>query len=358
VPVQTLSASGGEVFYPVFTGFSSAENGEAVGLVAFPDMDEQGSTYERGVYVPVYDSEKDYSTENLIDYDSLDFGLAEYNLTENPNLPVYTDPLYGGYRNWSYGIWTGYYEWDETQLVNFYQNIVNSRNTDESEDPLYLTSIQKNLDESDNSLILDKVGSTEQLPINDETLIGDVSSYYKTEVNDEGGSTVLTYKFCAYMEKDLYHPSRKGGDSIESIPKAAGTSRGDKIPYLSQSKGISHDLGGGVSFSGVGVNFGKNQGTSWQYSSVIDLNGDRFPDLIKTSMNGGSSAQISLGTGIGFSPVSNISIPFGKISLISNISYSFGGSSSAAEGTQKYTFENGRVKNNEVSGSSSSSSSA
>ncbi len=57
------------------------------------------------------------------------------------------------------------------------------------------------------------------------------------------------------------------------------------------------------------VSIGTNEGSSWQYRGLLDLNGDRYPDLIHTSANGSRSAFIRPGTGRGFGLTRGMTLP-------------------------------------------------
>ena len=340
IPVEPYTASGGEDFNSLFSGFTSAESNSSIGIAAFPDMDGSGNIFERAVYIPVYNFEQDFSTDNFINYDILDIDIGNNTELEGEPLLYYIDPLYGGYRNWSYGVWTGYFDWDEEGLNDLYQDMIdnNFEETAESDTPPLLTSASQNYSSVLNSTRVETIGADNNMSLDLDSIIGPVSSTNRTEIDDNGGSTVLSNDFCVVIQRDYMHPSRKGGDSYNNIPKGSGSSRGDSIPFLSKSKSNSLDTSAGVSLVGIGGSIGLNTGDSWQYGSLIDLNGDRYPDLIETSRNGSTSAQVSLGTGEGFFPVQNATIPFGKLSENSIRSLSFGGSASASSGNQRYTF--------------------
>jgi|GEM_PF-1170765 len=361
LPVDSVIADGDEVYLDIVPGFTTAEAGREIGMVLFPDMDNSGFVSIEELYIPQFDSKSDYNTDNLIDYNILGIGDDFIDLTIDRTLPFYIDPFYGGYRNWSYGIWNGHYEWDETGLINLYQDMADKNYSDyleyqqkvdegredeldesEQKAPLFITADRNYLENKDREKVVEiKLDDETNQTLDSTVIIGPVSSYNKTEIDDSGSSQILNIDFVAYINGDLLHPSRKGGDTFYKIPTTDSSVTGseDTIPFLNKSKSSAVDISGGYSFTGVGATVGTNIGKSWQYSGLMDLNGDRYPDLISTAMNGSSSARIRLGTGNGFSPVRSFTLPLGKLSQNQNWSIALGGSASASQGTQNYSYK-------------------
>ena len=79
----------------------------------------------------------------------------------------------------------------------------------------------------------------------------------------------------------------------------------------------------------------KNTSTSWQYQGILDMNGDRYPDLVSfsDSQDGSNKFVVTEGTQGGFGRQSDYSLPgSGLLSVYNTKSYGLGASTSSASG--------------------------
>ncbi|MCK5202111.1 MAG: hypothetical protein KAR21_27350, partial [Spirochaetales bacterium] len=78
----------------------------------------------------------------------------------------------------------------------------------------------------------------------------------------------------------------------------------------------------------LNLSLSKNEGTSWQYQELMDINGDRYPDMISYTSDEGGSTGFSVieGNGQGFDGIQYYSSPVRHLSFSENLTYGFGAS--------------------------------
>ena len=318
-------------------GAMAALPGTGVGVVSVPDFDAEGRTLARLYYLHIYDSAADYSAQNLsriVDptKSSMDPYLAcngEY------------EPFHGGVYGWYYGAWTGYYPW----TIENIGKVPPKPASGETSSPPYFEAMDPNRDPGDGSIAIVTDGKGAGLPVSADAWIGKVSESSEPVMDETGSTATLTYAYAAFIDRETMHPSRNGGEAYYKIPINAAAGSPGSLPYLRSSESSTLDTNGGVSVSIGGVSLGgsvsRNTGTSWQTQGLMDLNGDRYPDLVDFGGYDGSFS-VKPGTGLGFGPSVSYATPFPCISFYQNDVFGFGASLSSSAGGIKIDYDEGK----------------
>jgi RHS repeat-associated protein len=304
-----------ESFFP--GSASAATEGQATGVVTLPLFDAEGRTIFAERYVHVFNSAHDYSAMNLV---------------ENPDTKskyMASEQLSGGFHGWFYGAWVAYYPWDEALFTAKPQVPVSGQVAP----PPYFISMAPNRD-SKGTLQIAADGRNPATPVAVDAWVGPVSSYSMPTLDDTGATRNTTYSFAATIHSDTLHPRRNGGDAYYRIPRDGGSASSGSLAEFRASSHGSTDVSGGVGIAGLGVNVGTNFGESWQYVGLMDLNGDRYPDLItyKPDQGGSGSFWVMPGTGGGFGNEISFSSPISHLAVYENSTLSFGASASSTNG--------------------------
>ncbi|HEY9593332.1 MAG TPA: toxin TcdB middle/N-terminal domain-containing protein, partial [Spirochaetia bacterium] len=322
-----------EGFFPGSTSGTTAV--QATGVVRLPLFDAEGRTVIAERYIHVFDSARDYSTENLV---------AK---TDATTKYMASEPLNGGFHGWFYGMWVGYYGWDESLFTARPLTAVSGQVAP----PPYFISVTPNTDGS-GAVHITADGRDPSEPVPADAWVGPVSSYSVPVLDDSGASTSRTYTFCASIHGATLHPRRNGGDAYSLIPRDNGVSGSSgTLGDFRASKNQSTDINGGVGVKigsvGLGGNVGSNNGESWQYAGLMDLNGDRYPDLLTwtSSQAGSGSFGVMPGTGTGFGNEASFSSAFSHLSLYENLTLAVGATVGATKGGVTYAVRvNGDTK--------------
>ena len=246
------------------------------------------------------------------------------------NGPLYRGDatMSGGVFGWYYGNWSGYYGWDKS-LIGASSNTADSGNSK----PPYSTTMSPN-HSSDGTTPISTSGRDYPVPVPASAWIGNVTSYSDVAMNADLSTTTTEYRFAAFISVDDVAIGRNGGDSYYRIPRGTG-SGGQSLPFIRSSHTSSTDLNGNVSFGPIGGSASRNASSSWQYQGIMDLNGDRLPDLVSfnDSSDGGSSFTVVEGNGQGFGKMDTFSLPGGgHLARYDTTSYGFGASLSGSSG--------------------------
>ncbi len=282
-------------------------------------FDSQERTYIEPRYLHVFNTETDYSTQGLTR--NVDLNVVDpYKLCNGEN-----EIFHGGVQGWYYGMWTGYYEWNASQLGK----IPPKPAENQTPAPPYFNAMDPNLQNGSAAISTDGKGTG--LPVPSDAWIGKVSSYQEPVMDDGGVTTTQTYTYAAFIGRQAMHASRNGGEAYYNIPVNTTGGASGSLPYIRTSSSDAVDVNGGVSVGVFGGNITFNSGSSWQYQSLMDLNGDRYPDLVDFG-NCNGSFSLRPGTGSGFGPSIGMSTPFDHISFSKNSTYGFGASLGSASG--------------------------
>ncbi|MGO9310990.1 MAG: toxin TcdB middle/N-terminal domain-containing protein, partial [Spirochaetia bacterium] len=165
--------------------------------------------------------------------------------------------------------------------------------------------------------------------------IGPVSSYSVPSLDDNGVPLSREYRFAAFIRDDRLHPRRNGGDAHHRIARGGagdGAVQYGSLPGVLESSSECTDTNGGITLGvgpiSLGGNFSSNSGTSWQWRGMLDLDGDRYPDLIAfdPAQNGSGTFTVTPGTGKGFGDETRWSSPFSHLARYENRVFGFGAS--------------------------------
>ncbi|MCK4543866.1 MAG: hypothetical protein KAU17_16660, partial [Spirochaetales bacterium] len=159
-------------------------------------------------------------------------------------------------------------------------------------------------------------------------------------LDDSGNSTQVEYTFAAYINEELFHPSRKGGDSYFLVPRGGTIFESGKIGVIQESLSESTDINGGVSL-GIALSGSSNEGSSLCYTDLFDINGDRYPDLVQFDEKGSNIFSVLPGTGSGFGNKIPYSSPYQYITTSGNNAIGLGASVGSSNGSMENRFSPG-----------------
>lgn len=301
-------------------GPDSEPDGEA-GLVRIPSFDASGRSVLAVRGVPDFDSDRDYSARDLVGTEA------------DPELAAaVTETFRGGVRGWYYGAWSGYYEFDEGLLSR-----TPPARDGEATPPPYFSAMEPNAG-ADGSLRVAEIGGSRE-PVPADAWTGPVSEYSETGLDSSLNAVGETWTYAALVRGNRLSPARNGGAAYHSLPREAGGGA-DSLAFLCKSRSAALDVNGGVGLAGVGASLGRSSGVSWQYRGLLDMNGDRYPDLVAFpgDRNGDPGFRVNFGTGSGFAECRDFVTPFGYLRLHSNASWEFGASAGSAAGALRSAY--------------------
>ncbi len=301
------------------TGNGGSAVGEDVSVVLVPVFQAgTGNTIVSPHYLHNFDSLSDYSSQNLVVFPTDADG--------NVLFPG-DDTLAGGVHGWYYGLWSGYFEWDRAKI--------GKESTTEKGDskPPYSVTMSPNK-KSDGTVQITTCGRQNTLPVSPDAWVGNVSSYSDVTTGPGLSNTTTEYRFAAFIIGDDFAIARNGGDSYYRMPRGA-TGGGGSLPFIRGSHASAIDQCGNLGLGGLGVSGSKNSSSSWQYQAIMDLNGDRYPELVSfpDSGDGASSFAVVEGTGQGFGRTVDYTLRGGgRLAKYDTVSYGFGASFGSSSG--------------------------
>jgi RHS repeat-associated protein len=319
---QTRLPAGAKVEEFAPAGGKSDRAGQEVGVVYVPGFDSDWKSVLKPRYVHDFDSAGDYSSKNLAATPD-----ASYMEARSAYFP-------GGVYGWYYGLWTGNYPWDSLKLGRLPAQDEAALDNGGVANPPYYTEAAANA-QSDGSQMISECGRDKEVPVSPEAWVGDVASYSDAAMSDDLSISAQTCHFAAFIDGDELYPGRKGGDSYYRLPKADGaTGAWMSLSFIRKSHSRSTDWNfpGGIS---------KNTSSSWQYCGLIDMNGDRYPDLLHSgdAEKGSYDFNVLYGNGGGFGSGQRYSLPRkGWLSENETTTWSIGASSTAVIGAVQQIF--------------------
>ena len=253
--------------------------------------------------------------------------IKEYEGNENYKSGIYEaekglakvsryERLYGGENLWYYGLYSryGHQSFSENELLK--QNAHENKNKDDIEKEK--EGVQKDVekdrgsngsgkdikDEVNQKIGKEKLGgyisvqtykelkrgngkvpereSNTGFEFNDNSLIGSISTHVKNGFDREGEIKSEVKQYAAYIDDNVIYASRITGSSYKDLPwiKEEG---GWAVSFLlSKTESESFDKNIGVSGGHLSGSIGFNSGTSEQTQGYQDINGDGYPDILKT----------------------------------------------------------------------------
>ncbi len=302
---ENIAPSGGE----------ADQAGDEVGLYWIVALDDEGNTRLLPRYLRVYDSSRDYSATDL---------TASSDAAEAP-IAARTAYFSGGVQGWYYGMWTGFYDWDSSLLGKAPEDAYGESGGEvDVATPYYTDAMPNGL--SDGALRISKCGKETIVPVSRDAWVGDVTSYTASTINDDCSFATTSFSFAAFIDGDRLRPGRYGGDTFRRLEESGSDgASGGRLPFVRKSRSSSVDM----SASALGASFGRNESSSWQYAGLQDMNGDRFPDLVRfdDSKDGASSFLVTPGSGGGFGSTETYALGrAGWLGMSETKAWSFGGS--------------------------------
>ncbi|RKX82830.1 MAG: hypothetical protein DRP58_09735, partial [Spirochaetes bacterium] len=331
------------------------------GVVYISSFDSTGRSVVLKKYIHNYSAQNDFQAENLILYPDNIFnkentlGTKLADETDETHVPASFEMFNGGVGGWYYGYWSGYYNFDK-ELIH---RNPPANGEDEVSLPKYFQTMVQNIDEDEDPQVV-KIGKDSEtlITLDTESMIGGLSSYTESSFDAGGNPSNTTYYFAPVINGSFMHADRKGGDTYYNIPRGSSPVSGGRIGSVSAGKSESTDINGGVSIpfsnnSGIGFSFSKNSGVSWQIQRLMDINGDRYPDMISyTADKGGASSFTAVhGTGAGFgSSATYTTSNTAHLSYSKNVSYGFGAAKGGGLGSIVQSYDpNGKAKDTTIS---------
>ena len=312
---RTTLPGGAQVEGIAPTGGKSEAAGQEVGVAYALGFDAAEKTVFKPHYIHVFDSAGDYSAQNLCSSlpDCKDARVAYFS---------------GGVYGWYFGLWTGNYDWDTGKLGTKPPQDNAALNGGAVAAPPYYTEAAANT-QGNGQVLITQSGRDTIIPVAADAWVGDVSSYSAQTMNDDLTVNTRSFYFAARIAGDSLYASRYGGDSYYRVPKSGSSiGSGGSLSFIRKSRSSSTDwnLPGGLSH---------NSSSSWQYCGLMDINGDRYPDLLQfgDSKNGSSTFTVVDGNGQGFGSGHSYTLPGnGWLSKNKTTTWSIGASVTAAAG--------------------------
>ena len=116
----------------------------------------------------------------------------------------------------------------------------------------------------------------------DKTLVGSFSVHVKNGFDNEGEIKSEIKQYAAYIDNNVIYTSRITGSSYKDLPWIKEEGGGMVSFALSKTESESFDKNIGVSGGTLSGSIGFNSGTSEQTQGYQDINGDGYPDILKT----------------------------------------------------------------------------
>jgi YD repeat-containing protein len=223
----------------------------------------------------------------------------------------------GGVYNWRYGIWNGDQKWD-TSMIGVEDNRL-QYTWFEQMDP-YAIGAQVTMNYPDP----DAGPETQVLSENKtgrDAWLGTPFRYDDQVVDPDGSIVGVERYFVPYIAGDgTICPSRKGGDTLDKLPKSfdPNSFANGKISLLQESFSYTGNFSGTIQPLSSSVSM--SQTLSW--FDMMDINGDRYPDFINHPI-GENKPRAYLNRGNGVSGTMNLNNIFSNIRITDSYSLGF-----------------------------------
>ncbi len=328
VAKASLPSGAGEVSLAPTDGVTRTVAGSS--RIRLPSFDSGGQTIYLPLYLHIFDGGIDFSAVDLT-------ALPEGKLYEDTR-PVVPDPFSGGVYGWYYGNWSGYYDWGEALLTKDASKGYDPQKT-KGAPPPFFTAAEINTADGKPQIVSTGRDSFAHSVAGD-AWIGPVSGYSDVELDETGGFTTVAYTFAAVIQGDQVLATRNGGDTYYKIPRGSVQGAGGSLASIRTSKTQALDINGTISLGGIGGgSLSLNTSQSWEYQALMDLNGDRYPDVVQFQEGGSPNFALLPGTGSGFGAAQSFSGLNSHASYFDNASYGFGATLGVAVGSQMLTVD-------------------
>ncbi len=220
--------------------------------------------------------------------------------TENIDIQVTSeDVLYGGNKNWFYGIWNGLHEYnafspqkllliDNDEVQEYTKLSEEDVNNTINAGPESKASVIKDAEKPE-SLKKDSVPLDYYLPVNENAnlLEGNTSTGYESVMTDNSGSPEVVKREITsfpYITPEGIRCERLGLFSYYDITADSKTKSLTRT--LSSATDITNGPSGSAIIFSLSYTDNKNDGTSYMMQTLQDIDGDRVLDLLICDENG------------------------------------------------------------------------
>ena len=359
--IGTAEAEGLEAFCPLPSEGTAGM--VPAGRLRIPVHDHEGVCRLKVIDIRQADSALDYSPENRVDYSFLD-GMNLGDIEEVPGVSkddVDTsefkneypqENFAGGACGWFYGAWTGNYPWDEKELFKARadENSPNQYTESSTPPPPSFLSLNKN-EKEDGSRVIETDGKEEVREVSPDAWIGVDNRYSDSEWREDASVRYTEYSFAPYIDGQFFHPARVGGDAYYQAPRTGSMAGDGCLSSLRKGKNSGRD--NGFSIAGGLYMGSRNKSESWLYKDFLDINGDRYPDVVYFPSEGGKSIQVMYGAvdedgAFSLGDTVPWTAAFDYLSLSENHSEGFGASPLAAVGAIRNLFRDGKQESSGI----------
>ncbi len=288
------------------------------------DVVKDDNLESRTIEIDKYNSETDFS---LVDYT----GKIETAKSEE-NVPTILGTGVGGFNNWYYGVWNGYYEWDYSSFNKI--------------------PIEKDI--CGEKITLPPYSSSMSIEENNINVWQGPLSSVDTNVRTEGKISVQEEIYSAYIGPQIMNCCRYGGTAWSKLERTLGDSS-KELGKLQMSSSDGYDFAVNANALGVGVNISSNNGSSYNYRGILDINGDSIPDIVQYDDNNDSSSfTYREGTKKGFGEIKKVESDDNFLTAISGNEYKSVVLGAGVSGSQVKLGNKGELKGVTVKEDSSS----
>ena len=127
----------------------------------------------------------------------------------------------------------------------------------------------------------------------EKSLIGAIANTSENGFDADGEMASVMHYYAAYIDDEVLHSSRITGGAYGKLPWV----KGGKGFVLSANESKSYDFNVGSHAASVNTSVGVNTGESRQVQGYQDIDGDGYPDIVKTE-SGGLNIQYGSGEGV------------------------------------------------------------
>ena len=165
----------------------------------------------------------------------------------------------GGVFGWFYGVWVGYYPWNEDDLSPMSTPPVQGNGAVSPglnvAPPPHFLPLPTNT-EAGTAAIIAREGLEPGIDIRTDAWVGPVSSYSKPAMDETGKSVTADYHFAAFICDDRLHARRNGGDAYHLIQRGVSSGSSGALGAFRAGGSDSTDTNGGISLGSFGLSGG------------------------------------------------------------------------------------------------------
>jgi RHS repeat-associated protein len=297
-----------------FKNYENESNKTATGSIILEYIDNDGVTRKYIEYLHVFNLSNDFNMNNLnktpdfipqsqTSDSDLNSDKKDFNQDQISQYKADLEPFNGGVYGWFFGEWNGnMVEWNAAKINE--QTNTNCKNTDDILDDNVAKDYSINfiamnsrpagtkIDTTNNSSDVDMTefySLIEQHPVYSQSIWHGTEYLSVDEVpsKQEGKDfDKVAYYFTSYVMGSTICPSRKGGDSIDKMPKKNGVIALDKMGDIryGKEKGDVWSIGLGPLSTSQTKSDIRNE------KDFMDINGDGYPDQVIS--NDGSVSSV------------------------------------------------------------------